>query len=77
MSTDGGRTTSGAGGCLSSVLLVGHRMRNLPTMTVLAEHSEHRNGPLCTCCLLYGGYVETARLLGDGPAPLGVPSAVP
>ena len=31
--------------------LVAHRMRNLPTMMVLVEHSEHRNVQLSTQCL--------------------------
>ena len=34
--------------------LVAHRMRYLPTMTVLAERSEHGSVQLCAHCLLYG-----------------------
>ena len=36
-------------------------MCSLPTLTVLAECSEHRNAPLCTQCLLCGSSPETAR----------------
>ena len=40
-------------------------MRNLPTMTVLAEPSEQRNVQLCTVCLLCGKRPETARHLWE------------
>ena len=42
-----------------------HRMRNLPTMTVLAERSEHRNVQLCTYYLLHGGYPGTTHHLWE------------
>ena len=39
-----------------------HRMRNLPTITVLAVRSKHRNIQPCTQCRLCGGSSpETAR----------------
>ena len=47
--------------------LVAHRMRNLPTMTVLAEHSQHRNVQLCRRCLLCGGCPETVQHLWECP----------
>ena len=40
--------------------LVAHRMRNLPTMMVLVERSEHRNVELCMQCLLCASGLETA-----------------
>ena len=42
-------------------------MRNLPTMTVLAERSEHRNVQLCTQCLVCGGSLEAAQHLWECP----------
>ena len=44
-----------------------HRMQNLPTMTVLAERSEHGIAQLCTPCLLCGESSETARHLRECP----------
>ena len=41
--------------------LSAHRMRNLPAMMVLAEHSKHRNVQLGTLCLLCGDCLEMAR----------------
>ena len=38
-----------------------HRMRNLPTMTVLAECSGPTNVLLCTPCLLFSDSLETVR----------------
>ena len=37
-----------------------HRMDNIPTMTVLARRSSHRNTVLDTTCLLCGAPPETA-----------------
>ena len=44
-----------------------HRMRNLPTMMVLAECSEHRHVRLCTRRLVYSGCPETAQHLLECP----------
>ena len=38
-----------------------HRMRNLPTMMVLVERTQHRNVQLYEQCLLCGGSPETAQ----------------
>ena len=40
---------------------VAHCMRNLPTMTVLAERAQHRNVQLHEQCLLCGSGPETAQ----------------
>ena len=41
-------------------------MRNLPTMTVSVERTEHRNVQLCTkCLLLCGGSPEMAQYLWE------------
>ena len=42
-----------------------HQMRNLPTMTVQAECSEHQNVRLCTQCVLCGSGPETGRHLWE------------
>ena len=42
-------------------------MRNLHTMIVLAEHSEHRNVRLCMQCLLWDNGPETSRHLWECP----------
>ena len=36
-----------------------HRVRNLPTVMVLTDRSEHKNVQLCTLCLLCGNWPET------------------
>ena len=43
------------------------RMRNLPTMTVLAERSADRNARLSTQCLLCYSGPKTARHLWECP----------
>ena len=40
--------------------ITAHRMDNIPTMTVLAHRSSHRNTVLDTTCLLCGAQPETA-----------------
>ena len=47
--------------------LVAHRMRKFPTMTVLAERSEHRNVQLCAQCLLCWTGPERAQQLWKCP----------
>ena len=46
-----------------------HWMRNLPTMTVLAERSKHRNVQLCTLLLCDSGQ--------ERPVTVGMPNAIP
>ena len=41
-----------------------HRMRNLPTMTALAERAQHRNVQLHEQCLLCDSGPETAHMCG-------------
>ena len=43
--------------------ITAHRMDNIPTMTVLAHRSTHRNTVLDTTCLLSGAQPETAPRL--------------
>ena len=40
--------------------IMAHGMDNIPTMTVLAHRSSHRNTVLDTTCLLCGAQPETA-----------------
>ena len=66
MRTDGGPTISQASAYPwtdSQRHLVAHWMRNLPTMTVLAERSTHRNMHLLLC----GGGPQTAHHLWECP----------